>query len=82
MKNPRRKFTSEFKTRIVLEAIAEPANVSDIAKKFDLNRTQINDWKKKFISHAHIVFDLDHDSLKNSPAHGDSKKSIPLTTNH
>ncbi len=59
MKNQRRKFTSEFKSRVVLEAITERLSLGELAEKFDLDANQIAEWKKKFLSKAHLVFELE-----------------------
>ena len=59
MKNQRRKFTSEFKSKVVLEAITERQSITELAEKFDLDSNQISEWKKKFLSKAHLVFDLE-----------------------
>lgn len=59
LKNQRRKFSSEFKSKVVLEAIAEKYSLTELAEKFDIDSNQISDWKKKFLAKAHLVFDLD-----------------------
>ena len=42
-----------------MEAITERQTISELAEKFDLDGNQISEWKKKFLSKAHLVFDLD-----------------------
>ena len=59
MKDHRRKFTSRFKSKVVLEAISEGATLGELALKFDLHRNQIADWKKKFLANAHVVFEVE-----------------------
>jgi transposase len=59
LKNQRRKFSSEFKSRVVIEALTEKLSLNELAEKFDLDANQISDWKKKFLSKAHLVFDLE-----------------------
>lgn len=66
LKNQRRKFTSEFKSKVVLEAIAEKQSLTDLAEKFDLDSNQIAEWKKKFLSKAHLVFDLEEPEEQSS----------------
>lgn len=58
MKDHRRKFSSKFKSKVVLEAISNPESLSKLAEKFDLDRTLITSWKKKFITKAHLVFEI------------------------
>ena len=53
----RRKFTSKFKTKIVLEALSERSTVQELAKKHELHPNQISKWKAEFLSKAESVFD-------------------------
>lgn len=52
----RRKFTSKFKTKVVLEALKESQGLSDLAMKYELAPTQISKWKKEFSAGAEMVF--------------------------
>lgn len=54
---PRRKFSAEFKTKVVLEALKERSTVEEIARKYEVHPTQINTWKKDFLSKAALVFE-------------------------
>lgn len=58
MKYHRRKFTSKFKSKVVLEAIAKRETLAELAVKFDLEHKQITGWKKKFVTNAHMIFEL------------------------
>ncbi len=60
----RRKFTSKFKTKVVLECIKEQSTVAQLAQKYDLHPTQINTWKREFLSNAEQVFDSGNTSGK------------------
>ena len=55
----RRKFTSKFKTKVVLEALSERSTVQELAKKYELHPNQISKWKAEFLSKAESVFDSD-----------------------
>ena len=55
-KTSRRKFTSEFKSKVCLEAIKEQQTIEALSKKHDLHPTQINTWKKEFLEKAPAVF--------------------------
>ena len=52
----KRKFTTKFKTKVVLEALKEVSSLSDLAKKYDLAPTQISSWKRQFLEGAEEVF--------------------------
>jgi len=53
----RKKHTSGFKTKVVLESLQERETIQDLAKKFDLHPTQISTWKSQFLSSASSVFE-------------------------
>jgi transposase-like protein len=55
-KKNRRKFSAEFKTRVVLEALKERSTIEEIARKHELHPNQIHLWKKEFINKASLVF--------------------------
>lgn len=52
----RRKFTPEFKAKVVLEALQERESITSLAKKYSLNAEQINKWKRDFKSKAGLLF--------------------------
>ena len=57
MKKSRRKFSSTFKTKVVLEALKERSTLQDLASKFELQPNQITLWKKEFLNNASAAFD-------------------------
>lgn len=59
----RRKFSAEFKTKIVLEALKEKNTIEEIARKHELHPNQITIWKKEFLSKASVVFDSDREPM-------------------
>ncbi len=61
-KQSRRKFTAEFKSKVVLEALKERSTIEELAKKHEVHPTQINTWKREFLSKAVSVFDEKSDS--------------------
>jgi transposase len=56
----KRKFTPEFKTKVVLDALQERESVTELAKKYSLNSEQINKWKREFKSKASLLFSADY----------------------
>lgn len=56
-KTNRRKFTAQFKSKVCIEALKEQQSIESLSKKYDLHPTQINNWKKEFLSNASIVFE-------------------------
>jgi transposase len=41
----------------VLEALKERSTIEELAKKYEIHPTQINTWKREFLSKASSVFD-------------------------
>jgi len=53
----RRKFTSEFKAKIVLEVLREERTLGEIAAEYEINPNQITNWKREFMEKAATIFD-------------------------
>lgn len=60
----RRKFTSAFKTKVVLEALKERKSLADLAQQYELQPTQISSWKREFLEGASGVFEKGKRSKK------------------
>lgn len=58
-KKSRRKFTGDFKAKVVLEALKERSTIEDLAKKYELHPTQINTWKREAAAKLAGAFDSD-----------------------
>ena len=52
----RRKFTSGFKTKVVLEALKEQKTINEIALKSKISPQQVSNWKREFLIKAENVF--------------------------
>ncbi|MBK9229181.1 MAG: transposase [Ignavibacteria bacterium] len=52
-KQSRRKFSADFKAKVVIEALKERNTIEELAKKHELHPNQITTWKKEFLSNAH-----------------------------
>ncbi|MEL6733309.1 MAG: transposase [Bacteroidota bacterium] len=60
----RRKFTSEFKTKVVLEALKERSSLAELSQKHDLHPQQITKWKRDFLAGASSVLSKPHLSVQ------------------
>ena len=60
----RRKYTSKFKTKVVLEVLKERQSVAELAQRFELAPQQIHLWKREFLSKADSVFESKSKSIK------------------
>jgi putative transposase len=54
--NKRNQYTSEFKTKIVLEVLREEITVHEIAAKYDVNPVMVSRWKAEFLERVPDVF--------------------------
>lgn len=52
MAKRRRRFTAEFKLKVVLEALKERQTLKELAQKYQLHQNQISTWKANFLSQA------------------------------
>ena len=73
----RRKFTSTFKTKVVLEALKERSTLADLAQKYQLQPAQISAWKREFLDGASEVFDK---GKKNKKSEAELEKERLLKT--
>lgn len=53
----RRKFRSEFKFKVVLEALSERYTIQELGRKYEIHPTQITNWKSQFLKNGQAVFD-------------------------
>jgi transposase-like protein len=52
----RRRFTTEFKAKVALEAIKGQRAIHEVAKEFDVHPNQIAQWKKQVLEGASQLF--------------------------
>lgn len=60
----RRKFTSAFKTRVVLAALKEQSTMAELAQKYQVHPNQISQWKREFLEKSETVFEKESKSKK------------------
>jgi len=56
MKRTRTRHTSEFKTKVVLEALKEQKTLSDLSVIYGVTQQQISNWKSEFLRRANEIF--------------------------
>ncbi len=56
MSAKRRKFSKEFKSKVVMEALKERETLESLAKKYELQPTQISLWKAQTINNFSKLF--------------------------
>jgi len=73
----RRKFTSEFKFKVVLEALSERYSIQELGRKYELHPTQITTWKGQFLKNGQVVFDR---PVKDAKSEAEKKEEHMLKT--
>jgi len=59
MAKKRRKFTAEFKGKIVIEVLKETKDINTIASEHDLNPNLIRKWRQELLDHPERIFNED-----------------------
>ena len=67
MSTTRRKFSKEFKTKVVLESLKERETLESLAKKYELLPTRISAWKAQALQNFGQVFGSDKQPSKEKP---------------
>jgi len=52
----RKKFTSEFKAKVAIEALKGHKTVNELTVEFGVHASQINNWKKQLIEISKTAF--------------------------
>ena len=56
---PKKKYTAEFKTKVILTIIQGDKEFNAICADFNLNPSMVRKWKQEFLQNAHRAFDSD-----------------------
>ncbi len=70
----RRRFTTEFKAKVALEAIQGELTLAQIAKKHDIHPNMIANWKRHLVREAATLF---APSRPDGDKHGDTQIKNP-----
>jgi transposase len=52
----KKSFTSEFKSKVAVEALKGHRTIAELASEFDIHPTQINNWKKQLLDSSKMAF--------------------------
>jgi transposase len=64
-KQSRRKFSSDFKARVALEAIKNQKTLAELSQQFEVHSVTISKWKTEFLENMSIIFENGHDKKDN-----------------
>ena len=71
---PRKKYTSEFKTKIILSILQGDKELNVIASENGLNPNMVRKWKQEFLQNAHLAFGADSERKAVQRKEDDLKK--------
>jgi transposase-like protein len=71
-----RKFTSDFKTKVVLEALSERETLGELSQRFVIHPNQGILWKRPFLENASSVFDRGKTSRREESDGGAEKSRM------
>jgi transposase-like protein len=67
MSRHRKLHEASTKARVALEAVKERETVAQIAKRFSVHPTQVNQWKRKLFEDAAGLFERENGSRRVEP---------------
>jgi len=73
----RRKHTSKFKFKVVLEALSERFTIQELGRKYQIHPAQITTWKTQFLKNGEEVFSK---KVKDSKTEAQEKEERLLKT--
>ena len=56
MKKTRTRHTTEFKTKIALEALKDQQTLAELSIRFGVTQQQISNWKNEFLRRSEEIF--------------------------
>lgn len=56
MKSQRKRYSAEFKAKVVLEALKGQKTLNEIAAKFQVHPNQVTQWKKQLLEALPSIF--------------------------
>lgn len=71
---PRKKYTAEFKTKIILSILQGDKEFNVVCSENDLNPSMVRKWKQDFLRNAHPAFGADSERKAVQRKEDDLKK--------
>jgi transposase len=68
MSKKRKQYSPSFKAKVALAAVKNEETVAELAARFKIHPTLINNWKRALLDGAVDVFDKGHKSRKQTDA--------------
>lgn len=61
-KRIRRKFSSSFKAKVVLDALRERETIEELSRRYEVHPSQVAQWKREAVSKLASVFGSSSDT--------------------
>lgn len=58
-KKSRRKFSADFKAKVVLESFKERSTIEELSRKYEIHPSMINNWKREAVANMASIFSSD-----------------------
>ena len=68
MSRKRKQYSPEFKAKVALEALKNESTVAELADRYEIHPTMINNWKRNLLEGAADVFDKGQKKQKHMDA--------------
>lgn len=68
MSTKRKQYSSQFKAKVALEAVQNESTVAEIAQKYGVHPTMVNNWKRALLDGASNIFDKGQKSQQQNDA--------------
>ena len=56
-KRKRKKFTPEFKAKVVIEALNVESSEAELCRRRNITEAQLSEWKRQFLENAATLFE-------------------------
>ena len=56
MTNKRKRYSSEFKAKVALDALKEQKTLSELSNQYQIHSVQISTWKKQLLDGSALIF--------------------------
>ena len=70
VKSKRRRHSSEFKFKVAVEALKGDWTMAELSSRFELQSTQLQQWKKMLLDEGALVFERSNSPYSPNPAIG------------
>jgi len=68
MSRKRKSYSPQFKAKVALAALKDDVPIAELAARFEVHPTMINNWKRALIDSAPDLFDKGHKRQKQNDA--------------